>query len=465
MGMKGIAEMGYDLRKIPAQPSPHSTYQDYLDRDRKEPTAILREIGNAEQGTDPLPVEHYIDRGFYERERGMWERVWQVACREEHILQTGDYHVYEILKRSYLIVRTESGEIKAYPNACLHRGRKLRDESGHTDEFRCPFHGFTWALDGSNAHVPCEWDFPQIDKDNFGLPEIQVGTFAGWVFINSDPKAMPLEDYLDPIARHYKPYAWDQSYLASHVAKVLKGNWKVIQEAFMESFHALDTHPQIMGSVDDFGCQYDTWKGKPHVSRMMAAFAAPSSYVVDQVTEQDVLDEWIGRKAGNLGGYELKPDETAREATADINREQVESMLGREVPDASDAELIDGWYYNVFPNLMLWGGFGPNMWYRFRPWQDNHEETLMEVGFIARHPKGEPKPTPAPMNFLSIDEPWDKAEELGGLGFVLDQDTTNMAGVQEGLNASFKPGVTLASYQENRIRHFHKTLEDYIDKA
>lgn len=456
--------MGYDLNEIPAQVSPHSTYQDYLDRDAHEPPRHFREVGNEDVGTADVDAKRYTDRVFYERERDMWDHVWQVACRVEHIPNVGDYHVYEVARRSYLVVRVSADEIKAYPNVCLHRGRKLRDESGHADEFRCPFHGFTWALDGSCAHVPCEWDFPQVKQDAFGLPEMQVGTWAGWVFINPNPDAMPLMDYLDPIARHYEPYLWDQSYVSVHVGKVLQGNWKVIQEAFMESFHALDTHPQIVGSVDDFGCQYDIWKDKPHVNRMMVPFAAASTYVIDQVTEQDVYDDWRGGRPVQYDGEwrTLAPGETARNAVADEKRQTMLEEAGIDLSTVSDAELVDGWYYNVFPNLMFWGGYGPNMFYRFRPYGDDHEMTLMEVGFVSRHGKDQLKPEPAPYVFLGLEDKWESVEALGSLGFVLDQDTSNMAAVQEGLNATFKPGVTLASYQENRIRHWHRTLDMYL---
>ncbi|TDI62570.1 MAG: aromatic ring-hydroxylating dioxygenase subunit alpha [Alphaproteobacteria bacterium] len=458
--------MGYDLEKIPLQTSPHSTYQDYLDADTREVPGIFREVGNAVVDIADVSKDRYVDRDWYEREREVWEKTWQVACREEHIPEPGDYHVYDIGKRSWLIARNADGSISANANTCLHRGRKLRLESGHADEFRCPFHGFTWSLAGELAHIPCEFDFPQIDKDNFNLHQAQVGTWSGWVFINPDPDAMPLEDYLDPIRRHYEPYKLDQSFLGSHVAKVLDGNWKIIQEAFMESFHSLDTHPQIVGTVDDFGCQYDVWEGKPHVNRMLVPFASASSYVIDQVTEQDVYDDWTGRK--ELGqddsAYILADGETARQATAKARREACAAMLGEDMDHVSDAEAVDGWYYNVFPNLMFWGGYGPNMWYRFTPWKDSHEQTLMEVGFLLRHPLGQPKPPPAEMTFLSVDQKWSDAEELGGLGFVLDQDTTNMAAIQQGLNASYKEGVTLASYQENRIRHFHQTLDSYMPK-
>jgi phenylpropionate dioxygenase-like ring-hydroxylating dioxygenase large terminal subunit len=413
-----------------------------------------------------VAVARYVDRAFYERERVMWEKTWQVACREEHIPNVGDQHVYDIARRSYLVVRVAPDLIKAYPNACLHRGRKLRTSPGRAEAMRCPFHGFTWALDGRLTHAPCEWDFPDQAAGSLDLPEVRVGTWAGWVFINPDPGAMPLEAYLDPIRGHFEPYLWDQGYLGLHVGKRLAGNWKVVQEAFMESFHSLETHPQIMGYIDDIGCQYDAWPERPHVNRMMVPFVASSPYVADQVSEDEIYEGFRGRRRASAPGAadppSLAPGQTARARAADENRAAAEAATGADLAGVSDAELVDGWYYNVFPNLMHWGGYGPNMWYRFRPWADRHDETLMEVGFIMRHRPDAPKPPPAALVMLDLETPWSSVAELGDLGGVLDQDTTNMAAVQEGLAATFAPTLTLSRYQEGRLRQFHRTLDGYL---
>jgi hypothetical protein len=88
--------------------------------------------------------------------------------------------------------------------------------------------------------------------------------------------------------------------------------------------------------------------------------------------------------------------------------------------------------------------------------------TLMEVGFVLRHPAGAPKPAPARMILLDVDTPWASIEALGSLGGVLDQDTTNMAAVQEGLAATFASTLTLSRYQEGRLRAFHRTLGRYV---
>jgi phenylpropionate dioxygenase-like ring-hydroxylating dioxygenase large terminal subunit len=457
--------MPYDPALLPAQPpAAAKSYQDYLDADPNPVPAHFRQQGDADLAGTEVSVAQYTDRAWYERERAMWDRVWQVACREEHIPQVGDYEVYEICNRSYLVVRVAPDVITAYPNACLHRGRRLRSECGSAEQLRCPFHGFTWNLDGSCAHIPSAKEFAPLTAADFALPELQVATWCGWVLINPDPQAPPLASYLAPIDAHYAPYLWAQSFVGIHVGKVLQGNWKVIQEAFMESFHAADTHPQIMPQVDDVGCQYDQWEGQPHVSRMMTPFVAASGFLTGLVNEQEIYDSWTDQAALPIGAarYTLQPGETARNAVARQTRAALEPAIGVSLAHVSDAELIDGWYYNVFPNLMFWGGYGPNMFYRFRPNGDDHENTLMEVGFIMRHRPDEPKPAPAKYRLLGADEAWSAVPELGGLGHVLDQDTTNMAEVQRGLKATFSKTVPLAAYQESRIRHFHQTLGRYV---
>ncbi len=77
------------------------------------------------------------------------------------------------------MVRSGPDEIRAFHNSCLHRGTRLRTQPGRVDELRCPFHGFTWNLDGTFAGMPCPWDFPHVDATTFCLPEAGVGRGAG----------------------------------------------------------------------------------------------------------------------------------------------------------------------------------------------------------------------------------------------------------------------------------------------
>jgi hypothetical protein len=99
--------------------------------------------------------------------------------------------------------------------------------------------------------------------------------------------------------------------------------------------------------------------------------------------------------------------------------------------------------------------------YRFRPNGDDHRSSIMEVLFLAPF-KGE-RPSPAPVHHLSVDQPWTDAAELGVLGKVFEQDTFNMARVQLGLETTRKPGVTLANYQESKVRWLHMRLDEFVN--
>ena len=114
-------------------------------------------------------MSRYTTQAFHDLEmRNLWPKVWQMACREEEIPNVGDYTTYEIGNYSIIVVRTQQG-FRAHHNVCRHRGRRLCDADGHAASFICPFHGFSWNLDGSLRSVTSEWDFPHIDKKNFDL--------------------------------------------------------------------------------------------------------------------------------------------------------------------------------------------------------------------------------------------------------------------------------------------------------
>ena len=113
------------------------------------------------EGVTVVPVEQFTSRAFHDLEvERVWNRVWQMACHEDDIPDVGDSLVYDIAHLSFLVVRTGPDSFKAYSNACLHRGRKLMEAHGtRASEMRCPFHGWTWHLDGKLKEIPCEWDF------------------------------------------------------------------------------------------------------------------------------------------------------------------------------------------------------------------------------------------------------------------------------------------------------------------
>lgn len=211
-------------------------------------------------GDEPLSFDRYVDQDFFNAEmKYLWPHVWQWACREEQIPEIGDYVVYDIGEYSFLIVRTDTGAIKAFYNSCTHRGTKLRPSAsdGSTKEFRCPFHGWRWSLDGTLKTVPCHWDFPHVTTDTHNLDEVRVAFWGGFVFINMDENAPDLCEYMAPMPEHFQNWKLEDRYIELYIEKELSANWKTCAEAFMEGYHLLETHPQLIYSTPDANAQYD----------------------------------------------------------------------------------------------------------------------------------------------------------------------------------------------------------------
>ena len=252
------------------------SYQALLDADTRPVPEVLRRTNPLNLPPSEVSIERYTSRDFFDLEvEKLWKRVWQMACREEDVPNVGDNIVYGIAGMSFLVVRTSPNTFKAFYNACLHRGRLLRESGGlRATEFRCPFHGFAWNIDGTLKHVPCQWDFPQIQPSEWCLPEAEVGTWGGFVFINPDPEADSFDDFIGPeLTDQFRRWPLERRYKQAHVAKVLRCNWKVAQEAFMEAFHVVATHPQLLAGIGDANSQYDVWG---NFSRAITANGLPA---------------------------------------------------------------------------------------------------------------------------------------------------------------------------------------------
>jgi nitrite reductase/ring-hydroxylating ferredoxin subunit len=434
------------------------SYQQLLDTDPHPVPGVLRDESPRYLGSDDIPVARYISREWHEREvERLWKRVWQFACREEQLPHVGSYVVYDIANLSFLVVRSAPGEIRAFYNVCLHRGRQLKDSSGRCAELRCPYHGFTWAIDGSLARIPARWDFDHLVDEEMSLPEARVGTWGGFVFINPDPAAAPLDEWLGDLPRHFERWRLEDRYIEGHIQKVIRANWKVAQEAFCEAYHVGATHPQAVPYLGDVNSQVDIWD---NFARVITPGGTASPLLGWTPSEDEILRYMLDVRDDEESFVALGEGQTARAASAAAARERWRPVVGDAVDDWSDAEFIDNIDYTLFPNMHPWGAFN-RICYRFRPNGDDHRSSIMEVFLLAPF-QGE-RPPPAPTTYLGPDEDWTNATELGMLAKVFKQDSFNMSKVQTGLELIPRSGVTLANYQESKVRWLHQLLGAWVE--
>lgn len=438
------------------------TYVEALDQDSRPVPDILRPSGLQDIGPLAIPTSWYLDRAIHEREvERIWKRSWQVACREEDLAEVGDTWVYEVANLSILLVRSSREQIKAYYNACLHRGVTLRKCPGRVPFLQCPFHGFTWNLDGALKMIPSADNFPHVDKSKFRLPEVKVGRWGGYVFINPDPSAEPLETYLGEMPKHFAKLPHDNRVKTLHIAKVFPCNWKTLQEAFMENWHVTTTHPQFAKQSGERCSQQEAWG---NFSRGILGQCTTSDMVADTPSEQQIYEAMFGTWDDGPGLEALPEGMRARQAFAEKSRAMLRPVWGDIVDRLCDAEMIDVVYFTLFPNFNPFGLLNPIV-YLFRPHGDDHTKSVMEMMLVTPVPPGAERPRPATLRWLKENEDFTAVEELGTLGAFVSQDIANMGEIMKGLRNNQRGQVVFAMNQEIKIRHFYSIWQRVMDLA
>ena len=434
--------------------------RDIILKDEHKAPGVITEESYHYLGDEDVDYAAYYSEEVHRLEMDkMWPETWLFACREEHIPNPKDSHVFDVGDYSALIIRQNDGSIKAFINSCKHRGMQLQ-ENGTSDSLkviRCPFHGWTWGTDGKLMSIPCAWDFPHVDNAEYALDEIAVDIWGGFVFVNFSSSAPPLMDYLDVLPRQFAGWPMQNRHLVLHIQKTLPANWKMAQEAFLEAYHVLATHPQGLASAGDANAQYDIWGD--HISRFVHTIGTRSPHLKGEGSEAEILKA-LG---GDDLGLSLKNGDTARSVFSEHLRSTLGEAMGVDLSGVSTSEMIDSIEYHCFPNFMIFPGISLPMVYRFRPDGDNVDQSIFDLMFLSLTPEGTTPPkAPEPVK-IGIETSYTEVEGMNPrLGNIYDQDTSNLARLTKGIKASRKKGQTLGNYQEVRIRQVRQTLDKYL---
>jgi phenylpropionate dioxygenase-like ring-hydroxylating dioxygenase large terminal subunit len=443
------------------------TVQELLAADTRAVPPSLTDHSYAPQGAADVPKSRYTSPAFAELEnRYMWTSTWQMACTVDEVARPGDHVVYDVADQSLIVVRTNSGAVKAFHNSCLHRGTKLRVDDGRVASFRCPFHGWRWDLDGELVELPAEWDFPHVwEQPDSCLPEAQVAEWCGFVFVNLDLDAPRFDDVARKLVEHFeRDFGMASRYKAFHAVKEVPANWKVCMEAFAEGYHVIATHPQILEFAGDANSEYSIWPESPFVTRFINSFGIQSPHL-GSLTEQQVADAYLAFSArAARGTIEVPEGSTARATVAEVFRGAMSSSMGVDLADVSDSEILDAHLYHLFPAFAPWAGVGQSLVYRWRPGR-TPDTCFMDVLRMLPVPEGSPRPEPAPIQRLGLEQSWSEAEGMGGLAAVFEQDMANLPRVQLGLKMTARRAprvVRFGLYQEARMRLIHRHIDEAI---
>jgi glycine betaine catabolism A len=208
-----------------------------------------------------LPGAYYGEPAILEAE---WERIfhrsWLYAVREERVMASGDYVTVQVGRESVLIVRDRESRLRAFYNVCRHRGTRLCDEAaGSLKAIRCPYHAWTYGLDGRLAAAPNMKGGDGFLKEEFSLYPVALEVWRGFVFINLDPGCGPLSGSLEGMPERVQRYPLEGLRIASHAVHEVEANWKILIENYQECYHCPGVHPELCdliplyrtGTVDD----------------------------------------------------------------------------------------------------------------------------------------------------------------------------------------------------------------------
>lgn len=445
---------------------------DYIDEKRLSKSLGLEDLGY-DQSKMRVSTDRYTSVQFQELEREhIWKRTWQVVGRADELASAGDWKEYRLFDESFLIVRGQDDKIRGFVNACTHRGNPLCEGKGHSATFVCPFHRWTFNLDGSLRGVTRPDLVGPIDKSVLGLIEVSVDTWAGFIFLNPDPDAAPLADYLgEEVIEYLAPYHLEEMIpVGMDVIEELDCNWKVVVDAFQEGYHIQGVHPQMghVISVDPSEERYN-FIGDHHL------VTSPFKVIIGGVTLEQQVEALTTRLPETYhGAAEVLPHfEELLEQYYDDNRKlkfpenvtlhtllqkatrKTMTLKGLDVSGLSDEQMANHYGWLLFPNFFISVRAG--------------EGTLIAP---VPHPSGDPNRCIWHVTRLAWLPPDQReanraelvvVEEPGTYPYfeVLQQDYDQGARVQRGLRNSGLKYITLVQ-EEAAVAKFHSEVDKYV---
>lgn len=386
----------------------------------------------------------------------LWPRTWLLAGLEQDLAQAGDVAVFDIGAESIILSRTAEGRIVGVHNACQHRGNKLLVERASGQKaITCPYHGWSYGLDGRLRVVPDPDRFScPLDRDALSLKPVRVSTWAGMVWINMDLQAEPLEAFLGPLATRLAPWRLERMHLVQDQTVALEANWKTVIDNFNEQYHVDFLHPQHAGFVD---CANAVNSLFPNGHRLVEV----RGYVVNP--RYPIPDEPPAPLAVLLPPLGLDPRDfrgrvpAIREAVQRRKR-AAGSELGWDYSALSDDQLTDVWQADLFPNVIMTIR-AEELWVmRARPHIDDPNRCLFDKWTLrAPGPEAAPAARPDPEVFKGEDV----VAGRHSMTITIDQDIHLLPRMQAGMRSRGFGRATLND-DESRVQHFHDWLDQTL---
>lgn len=202
--------------------------------------------------THSLDARYYTDPAIFEAERkGVLARTWQFAGHGSQLEHPGDYFAFEMAGESLFCIKGRDGEIRTFYNVCQHRAHQLVNGEGSTRVVVCPYHAWTYELTGELRAAPNTKSVPGFDKSAVCLTEVRTELFLGFIFVNLDTDAAPMDAWFPGVREELMDWLphWESLKPLEWVEIPENCNWKVSVENYSECYHCSLNHPTFATGI------------------------------------------------------------------------------------------------------------------------------------------------------------------------------------------------------------------------
>ena len=364
-----------------------------------------------------IAVERHTSSEFFRLEQEhVFAKSWVIAGRAEDVPDPGNYFVFKDLHDPLLVVRGTDGQVRCFYNTCQHRGAPVvREDKGSARRLRCQYHSWTYEIDGGTlVSLPDERDFVELDWEQRSLPQISCEVYAGFVFVNKDPHAPPLLEWIGGAREMFEPFQGDTLREIYRESVIVPCNWKVTAEAFLEVYHFKHIHSHGgVSMLDNAGAAMGLYPNGH--SRMITPYSKQNCARLGM----DRWDDWkpVAAPAGDV--IETVPDMMRCTSTA----------------------------VSLFPNVIIPlgpSGFPINVF-----WPIDERTTRLDWIYYAKKDwDGDELPNDWKMRRTVYNQ-------------IMDEDMQNMAPMQQSIESPALTGIPI-NYQERRIWHLHEQIDRMI---
>ncbi|MEY2552103.1 MAG: glycine betaine catabolism [Verrucomicrobiota bacterium] len=314
-------------------------------------------------GAKTLPQRYFVAPEVFEEEQEkIFARQWVLVGHQSEVAKPGDFFVAEVAGESLIVTRDRAQTVRGFYNVCRHRGTRLcEEERGHASAIQCPYHAWTYGLDGRLIGAPHMDEMKGFDKDEFSLHPVRLDVWEGFISVNLAERPAALDKWFGPLEGKFSQWNLGQLRSAKRVDYEVRANWKLMFENYSECYHCPGVHPMLSKVSPYDSAENDLTEG-PFLGGFMRINKGKSLTMSGEACAVKIDHE--------------------REHEHEQEHEQEQEQEEEHEQEQEEGDRV--FYYSIFPNMLL--SMHPDYVMVHQLWPQSPEQTLIRCDWFF-HPE------------------------------------------------------------------------------